>query len=43
MLRHQDSHYQAGRNQGLLKLKQFQDAEAKQMAIKVKEVSQIIK
>ena len=28
MLRHQDSYYQAGRNQGLLKLKQFQDAEA---------------
>ena len=32
MLRHQDSYYQAGRNQGLLKLKQFQDAEAKVVA-----------
>ena len=32
MLRHQDSHYQAGRNQGLLKLKQFQDAEATVLA-----------
>lgn len=28
MLRHQDSLYQAGRNQGLLKLKSFHDAEA---------------
>ena len=32
MLRHQDSLYQAGRNQGLLKLKQFQDAEARVIA-----------
>ncbi|MGO5000124.1 DNA ligase [Oceanisphaera sp. W20_SRM_FM3] len=32
MLRHQDSYYQAGRSQGLLKLKQFHDAEAKVVA-----------
>lgn len=32
MLRHKHSRYQAGRNQGLLKLKQFQDAEAKVVA-----------
>ncbi|ART79092.1 DNA ligase [Oceanisphaera avium] len=32
MLRHQDSFYQPGRNQELLKLKQFQDAEAKVVA-----------